>query len=82
MTAQQLQQLLDNIIAGVNDAADYAGIIDPELIPFIVIGEAIDKLVPGIAAHVAAWAAGNPPTVDEKADFVAKLAVLGNPNVV
>ena len=80
MDPTQLKELLATIVADLNMAADFVGVIDPALIPFIAIGKAMDELVPGMAASVQAWIAGNAPTPEELADFVAKLSVLNDPN--
>lgn len=80
MTAQETEQLLTNIIAGLDTASMFAGVIDPKLIPLIAIGQAVDKQIPGLAAAVQNWIEGNNPTDAEKADTAAKLAVLGDPN--
>lgn len=80
MTAAETQVLLDSIIAEINTAADFIGTLDPELIPIVLIGKAIDKQIPGLAATIQNWVEGNPPTDAEKADTASKLAVLGDPN--
>lgn len=81
MTPTELQQTLDNVVTDLNAVADIAAGVDPVLIPFIAIGKAIDKQIPGLASAVDAWLQGNPPTDQEKADTVQKLLVLGNPNL-
>jgi len=80
MTPTETQTLLNEIIAGLETAAGWAGVLDPALIPFITIGKALDKMIPGLAATVQGWIAGNPPTDAELADFKAKLAALSDPN--
>lgn len=80
MTPEELKTLLDNIVAELNEAADLGGILDPQLIPLIAIGKAVDKQIPGLVAGVDAWIQGNPPTPEELADFAAKLAELSDPN--
>jgi len=80
MTQQELQDLLNTIVTDLNTAATFAGVIDPALVPFIQIGKAVDKAIPGLAASVAGWIGGQAPTDAEKADFAAKLAALGNPD--
>jgi hypothetical protein len=81
MTPDQLRTLLDNITAEVNGVADFAGVLDPGLLPFIAIGKAIDKQIPGLVEAVDNWVQGNPPTDAEKADLLAQLKVLGDPNL-
>jgi len=81
MTPAELKTLLDNIVTEVNGAADFVGAIDPELIPFIAIGKAIDKQIPGLAGTVDNWIQGNPPTDEDKAALAQQLSVLGDPNL-
>ena len=81
MSPAELQTLLDNIVNEVNSAADFGGIIDPALIPFIAIGKAVDKQIPGLVAIVDKWIQGNPPTDAEKAALAQQLSVLGNPDL-
>lgn len=81
MTAEELKTLLDNIVTEVNGVADFAGVLDPQLLPFIAIGKAVDKQIPGLVASVDNWIQGNLPTADEKANLLAQLAVLGNPDL-
>lgn len=81
MTPSELQTLLDNIVAEVNTAADFAGTLDPAIIPFIVIGKAIDKQIPGLVANIDRWIQGNPPTQADKDTLKEQLSVLGNPNL-
>ena len=86
MTPQQLEQTLGNIVDEVNTVGDTATAVLSGVNPawgasaaaFLVIGKAVDKLVPGMAASVDAWIQGNPPTDAEKADFAAKLSVLAD----
>jgi hypothetical protein len=80
MTPQETETLLNEIVAGLDTAGTFLGTLDPALIPFIAIGKAVDKLIPGVAASVQGWIEGNPPTAAEKADFLKKLSVLADPN--
>lgn len=81
MTPAELQQTIDNVVTELNGVADYAGVLDPGLLPFLAIGKAIDKQIPGLAAAVDGWLSGNPPTPEEKAALLQQLSVLGNPNL-
>lgn len=80
MTADELKTLLSNIDAELNGVADFAGALDPALLPFIAIGKAVGKQIPGLVAGVAEWVAGNAPTDQDKADLAAKLTLLSDPN--
>ena len=81
MTPDEIKTLLDGIITEVNGAADFLGTLDPAIIPFLVIGKAIDKQIPGLVATVDRWIQGNAPTAQEKADMIQQLSVLGNPDL-
>jgi hypothetical protein len=78
MTPDQIKELLTNIVNDVNVAADYAGIIDPALVPLIAIGKAVDKIIPGLAANVAGMLQGAPISQAELDEKAAELAVLGD----
>lgn len=80
MTSQETEQLAKDILANLELGADMAGLFAPEIIPLVVMGKAMDKMVPGLAGLVQKWVEGNPPTDEEKADLRAKLAVLSDPN--
>lgn len=81
MTAEQIEQLTKEIIANLEFGADLAGIFAPEIIPFVVMGKAMDKIIPGLAGMVERWVEGNPPTEEEKAKLKEMLATLGDPNL-
>lgn len=81
MTSAELKQTLENITTELSSAGDFVGILDPALLPFIVIGKAVAKQIPELAAAVDDWIQGNPPTQAEVDDLHAKLAVLGNPDL-
>ena len=80
MTSTELHDLLTNIISGLEVGADLASTIAPGLIPFIIIGKAVDKILPDLASQVQSWIEGNPPTPQELDEFKAKLALLSDPN--
>lgn len=82
MTPEQVKQITEDIVAGLDTVADVASGIDPALKPFVLIGKAVAAQVPGITEHVTAWIEGNPPTDAEKAEFAQKLAVLGSTDSV
>lgn len=81
MTPAELKEQLEAIVAQLNQAGGIASAFVPQYAAFIAIGMAVDKLVPGMVADVAAWIEGSPPTEEEVADMAAKLAVLGDPNL-
>jgi len=81
MTSDETKKLLDNIVDEVNTGADFIGVIAPNLIPFILLGKAVDKLIPGMVSQIQKWVEGNPPTPEEIAELRKKLSVLGDPNL-
>lgn len=78
MTSDQINELLTTIVNDINIAADYAGILDPALVPMVAIGKAVDKLIPGIAASVTKLFEGTPPTAEQISQNAAELAILGD----
>lgn len=80
MNADQVKTLTEEIIATLEAGATIASIAVPQIAPFVVIGRAVDKFVPGLASNIAKWANGDKPTPEEVADLRNKLAVLGDPN--
>jgi hypothetical protein len=80
MTPEQLETLVQEIIGNLELGADIASIFRPEIIPFVVMGKALDKAIPGLAGTVQKWIDGNPPTDDERAELKAKLAILADPD--
>lgn len=80
MTPAEIEVLTQEIIAGLETGADMASTIAPAIIPFIVIGKAVDKVIPGLAGMIARWMQGNPPTPEELEDLKKKLAVLQDPD--
>lgn len=81
MTPEETKQLLETIIAELNQAGSVASAFAPQYQAIFAIGMAVDKLIPGMVADVQNWIQGNVPTEAEKADTASKLAVLGNPNL-
>ncbi len=80
MTPAEIKTLLDNIVTEVNSVADVASFLGPQVAAAVAVGKAVDKQIPGLVAAADAWIQGNPPTDADKADFAAKLGVLGDPN--
>lgn len=80
MTADEVKQTVQNIVDDVDAVASLAAGIDPALVPFLAIGRAVEKQLPGLAAAVTNWIQGNAPTEQEKQDLVKQLGVLGDPN--
>jgi len=78
MDATQIKATLQVVIDDINLLGDYAGIIDPALVPFIAIGKAIDKQIPGLAASVANLIQGTPPSDADLQDKAQELAVLSD----
>ena len=81
MSNEELDQLVKEIIAGLEFGTDLVGIFAPEIIPVVVLGKAMDKAIPGLATMVNSFLVGNPPTEEEKAKLRTMLSVLGDPNL-
>ncbi len=81
MTPEELKSLLETIVSEAGAVADIAAGVDPALRPLIAIGKAVAAHIPGLVASVDAWIQGNPPTQSDKDDLLAKLKVLGDPNL-
>jgi hypothetical protein len=76
MNADQVKQLTQDIVSGLETVEDIAAGIDPALKPFVIIGKAIENQAPGIAATITAWIQGNPPTDADKASLNDQLKAL------
>lgn len=81
MTPEQTKELLANIVTEINQAGDTLGLFVPQVAAAMVIGKAVDRLIPGLVADVQSWIEGNPPTAQEKADVAAKINELLNPDL-
>lgn len=79
MTPDQLKEILNSVEVELEGAADFVGTLDPALVPMIIIGKAVARVIPGLAATVDGWIQGTPPTQADKDQKAAELAVLGNP---
>ncbi len=79
MTPAELKTELENIINDINQGASIASVFAPQYAAFIAIGQAVDKLIPGLVADVDSWIQGVEPSDEEKADMASKLAILGDP---
>lgn len=80
-TPEEIKQIVQNVETELEGAADFAGALAPQLIPFVLIGKAVAKVMPDLLASVDAWILGNPPTQKEKDDLAAKIAALSDPNL-
>jgi hypothetical protein len=80
MTPDLIKTTVQDIVDDLDAVQTLAAGIDPALLPFVAIGRAIEKQLPGLAAGVAGWIEGNPPTPEETATLVQQLGVLGDPN--
>lgn len=83
MNAADIAKLTQDVVTYAGEAADFVGVIDPALLPYIAIGKAVAEQIPGIEAHVSEWitgsSSGTDPSPQSVADFQAKLAVLKDP---
>lgn len=81
MTPEELKQTVENVVVELGTVADIAAGVDPALVPFIAIGKAVSKQIPGLVEAVDSWLQGNAPTDAEKADLIQKISVLENPDL-
>ncbi|CAK0780998.1 hypothetical protein CCP3SC15_850010 [Gammaproteobacteria bacterium] len=81
MTAEQLAALKLQIELAARAAGPIVGLLGPQATAGLIIGQAVAKLIPELVDTVQKLLAGEEPTEAEKADFQAKLAVLGNPDL-
>jgi len=70
MKTEEAKELLERILEEYGYGSDYTGVIDSTLIPYILLGRAADRLWPGTAATIKGWLIGNPPTDEEKENFI------------
>lgn len=79
MTPEEIEDLVEQIVLNVQLGVEMGAILAPEIIPFVLLGKALDNTIPGLAGIVTRWVEGNPPTAEEKADLKKKLSVLSDP---
>ena len=80
MTADEVKNTVQSIVDDLDAVSTLAAGLDPALVPFLAIGRAVEKQLPGLAAAVTNWIQGNKPTPDEVQTLLQELAVLGDPN--
>ena len=81
MNADEVKTTVETIVADLEAVSSIAAGVDPALIPFIAIGRAVAKQLPGLAAAVTSWIEGNPPSDAEKQALLDQIKMLGDPNL-
>ncbi len=78
---EELKKIIENAEVEIESVADFASALAPQLVPFVIIGKAVGKLMPDLVSSVDAWLMGNPPTQQEKDDLASKISALSDPNL-
>lgn len=79
MTPDQEAALKASITTAVTTAGTLVDSIDPALLPFVVLGQAIAAQVPSLVEDVQNLLAGSAPTDAAVTALAQKIAALGNP---
>lgn len=82
MNADQIKVIEGEIASGLSLAANVAGVIDPALLPIIVIGKAAAAAMPSLIDDVTAMIGGGAPSDADNAALAQKIAGLGNPEAL
>ena len=82
MTAEQLAALEAEVGSAVDTAASVGEVIAPQYTAFIVLGQAVAHLAPGLIADVQAMLSKNASTDADRADLAAKIAAFVNPSAI
>jgi hypothetical protein len=78
-TQAQIDAVTAEIVSGLDIAGSAAGVIDPELLPFIVIGKAAAAAIPGLVDDVTNLINGAAPSPADNLALATKIATLANP---
>ena len=79
LTQDQINAIEADLQNGLTLAQSTAGVIDPQLVPFIIIGRAVALAFPPIANDVEAMLAKQEPTAADIAALAQGIAGLFNP---
>lgn len=82
MDPATLKSIQDQIEQAGQFAAGVAGIIDPEIIPLIILGKALSVAVPSLVDDVEKLLAQTEPTDADNAALAAKIAKLADPGSI
>lgn len=81
-TADKLKAIEMEVGNGLTLAANLAGAIDPELLPFIVLGKAAAAAMPGLIDDITGLINGTAPSDTDNASIAATIASLGSPETL
>lgn len=73
MNADKLKSIVKNIVEDLEHQPLPVAGVDPDLVPFIYIGNAVAAEFPGLAHTVANWVRGNHPTAPEIDELIKSL---------
>ena len=79
MTQEQLATLETEIQAALNLTASTAGVLDPQILPFIILGKAVAAAAPGLITSVQNLASGTAPTPASVSALAVDIAALASP---
>lgn len=75
----QVDAVQAELQAGVTTAATIASTVAPEYIPFIILGQAVAKAIPGLVDDVVELINQTEPSDAQNAALALKIVNLGNP---
>lgn len=73
------QLTAEGIVAAANSVGSIVGQVDPVLLPYIVLAQALDSQIPGLVGAVQAMVQGTPPTDVQVAALKTLNQSLANP---
>lgn len=79
MNADKLKSIVKNIVEDLEHQPLPTSGVDPDLVPFIYIGNAVAAEFPGLAHTVANWVRGNLPTAPEIDELIKSLTTEPEP---
>lgn len=78
MTQDEIKQVASDIVGEIKGADEFSGILDSNLVAYIIIGRAFNKNIHGLASTIDLWIRGNKPNREEQQQLEQKLSILGN----
>lgn len=82
VTPEQLAALEAEIGSAVDTAANVAQVVAPQYTAFIVLGQAVAHLAPGLLNDVIAMLGKNAVTDADRADLAKKISEFANPSEI
>lgn len=79
ITISSAQLTAQNIVEAANSVGTIVGTVDPVLLPYVVLAQALDSQIPGLVGAIQAMISGNAPTDSQVAAFKVLNQSLANP---